>query len=463
MGRSSGVYKRCSCRSRVDGRLLGLRCPRMGERGHGSWFFTLELPAGRDGRRQRVRRGGFGSRVAAGQAREFLLGGDVDPDRSVVTVGQWLDVWMEMRSPLMSFSTRRLYAQHIHDYLKPHLGRVPLRDLTIGKTQAMFTSRMRTRAAVGELPLSGATLQRIRGVLRAALNGAIRRGLIEQNPARWVELPSGRRSRAVVWTEPRVAQWRATGERSRVAVWTVPQTITFLAAIRNHPLYVLYLLVTLLGLRRGEAAGLRWCDFDLDARVVTVSHQAQDHNGRTVICPPKTPGSVRAIALDHYLVAAVRQLRAVRLAGLPPGAVLTGFLFTNRHGNPLSPGYLTHTFRRLVDQANLPPIRLHDLRHGAASLSLAAGNDLKVVQELLRHASIVLTADTYTSVLPCLAHRAAEATAELVLGAPHPVRRAGRRPRRGSAGHPARQAAGRRRTTASVRADASGTTRSVAV
>jgi hypothetical protein len=73
----------------------------------------------------------------------------------------------------------------------------------------------------------------------------------------------------------------------------------------------------------------------------------------------------------------------------------------------------------LVREADLPPIRFHDLRHGAASLSLAAGNDLKSVQAMLGHESIVLTADTYTSVLPCLAHQAAEATAEL-------VRRAGR-------------------------------------
>jgi hypothetical protein len=91
----------------------------------------------------------------------------------------------------------------------------------------------------------------------------------------------------------------------------------------------------------------------------------------------------------------------------------------NSEGTHWSPSYITHTFRRLIRDADLPPVRFHDLRHGAASLSLAAGNDLKIVQALIGHASIVLTADTYTSVLPCLAHQAAEATADL-------VRRAGR-------------------------------------
>jgi integrase len=252
--------------------------------------------------------------------------------------------------------------------------------------------------------------------LHVALNGAIRRGLITHNPAHWVELPSGRRPRAVVWTEPRVAHWRATGERPAVAVWTAQQTAQFLHHIREHPLYPLYHLVALLGLRRGEVVGLRWCDLDLTARVLMVSHQVRDHNGRTVICPPKTETSIRVIALDHLTVSVLRRLSAIQRE-FSSSRELTGFLFTNQGGDPLSPGYVTHTFRRLTAEADLPPIRLHDLRHGAASLSLAAGNELKTVQAMLGHSSIVLTADTYTSVLPCLAHQAAEATAELVLRA----------------------------------------------
>jgi integrase len=76
-----------------------------------------------------------------------------------------------------------------------------------------------------------------------------------------------------------------------------------------------------------------------------------------------------------------------------------GWLFTHGDGRHWSPSHVTHTFRRLVREADLPPIRFHDLRHGAASLSLAAGSDLKSVQAMLGHESIVLTADTYTSVL----------------------------------------------------------------
>lgn len=88
----------------------------------------------------------------------------------------------------------------------------------------------------------------------------------------------------------------------------------------------------------------------------------------------------------------------------------TGYLFTTSGGQPLHPAYLTRQFRRLVEQSGLPPVRLHDLRHGAASLAHSAA-DLKTIQEQLGHTSIVLTADTWTSVVTDKHHKTAEATA----------------------------------------------------
>lgn len=98
-----------------------------------NWYFTLELPPDRHGGRQRVRQGGFVTKKAALHARGLLLGTDVNPDPAVVTVGQWLDVWMETKT--LAFSTRRVYAQHIRDYLKPYLGNVPLAELNTGRVQ----------------------------------------------------------------------------------------------------------------------------------------------------------------------------------------------------------------------------------------------------------------------------------------------------------------------------------------
>jgi integrase len=88
--------------------------------------------------------------------------------------------------------------------------------------------------------------------------------------------------------------------------------------------------------------------------------------------------------------------------------------FTQWDGSPLHPADVTDVFYELCRLAGLPPIRLHDLRHGAATLALAAGVEMKVVQRMLRHSSITVTADTYTTVLPQVAFAAAEATAAII-------------------------------------------------
>jgi hypothetical protein len=113
-------------------------------------------------------------------------------------------------------------------------------------------------------------------------------------------------------------------------------------------------------------------------------------------------------------------------------------VFTTSVGQPLHPDYLTRRFRSLVEQSGLPPVRLHDLRHGAASLAHSAGADLKTVHEQLGHTSIVLTADTYTSVLTDKHRKTAEATARLVLAA---AARGPSRRKRPSTGPPSKSAA----------------------
>jgi integrase len=124
-----------------------------------------------------------------------------------------------------------------------------------------------------------ATLKRIHATIRAALNAAVREQLIGDNPARYV-VPPARRPRAVVWTDEQIRLWRRTGVRPVVAIWTAAQTSQFLHSITGHRLYAAYHLSALRGLRRGEAAGLRWCDLDLDNRVAVInSQQPRGHRG----------------------------------------------------------------------------------------------------------------------------------------------------------------------------------------
>jgi integrase len=371
---------------------------------------AVELPTGPNGARRRLRRGGYRTRAEAHRALVGLRPPrPADPHRVLLSTGQWLVHWLVTRLRPRP-ATLGSYHQHIHQHLIPHLGGILLRELCLNDVQTAFAVLARIPTRYGRAR-AASTLHRIRATLRVALNAAVRRGLIEAHPARYLELPPASRPRAVVWTQARVAHWRDTGEHPTVAVWTVDQTVQFLHHIRHHRLYPLFRLITLVGLRRGEACALRWCDLDLHHRALVVCRQLQQHGGDLTVCDPKTAGSVRVIALDRLTVTVLRRHHATTALEGPVG----GFVFTNLRGDPIKPDRLGELFYRLVRDAELPPIRLHDLRHGAASLSLAAGNDLKTVQTMLGHSSIVLTADTYTSVLPDLAHHAAEATARLVL------------------------------------------------
>ena len=134
--------------------------------------------------------------------------------------------------------------------------------------------------------------------------------------------------------------------------------------------------------------------------------------------PLKTECSRRAVALDPETVIVLRAHRSRHERQfIKAGVTPEGWVLTHEDGEPLSPSYLTHKFNDLVEGTGLPPVRLHDLRHGAATLMLLAGNELKTIADQLGHSSVVLTADTYLSVAVELGLKAAAAAARLVLNA----------------------------------------------
>lgn len=145
----------------------------------------------------------------------------------------------------------------------------------------------------------------IRTTLRAALNSAIRQGVIQNNPARQIELPSRQRAHALIWTPGRVADWHATGIRPTVAVWTAVQLAAFLDSICQDRLYALWWLAALRGLRRSELAGLRWAD--LDHRQLMIVRARTTAGDQVFEGPPKSATSMRTIALDRHTVAVLRQ------------------------------------------------------------------------------------------------------------------------------------------------------------
>ncbi|MFI6162931.1 tyrosine recombinase XerC [Micromonospora haikouensis] len=396
----------------------------MPELKHGSWYFhcsTRNLL----GHTERIRRGGYPSEAAARRARDELLAlsRQEQAGRSW-TLARWLRYWLSTKTRIRP-TTRMHYTHDVERFLIPHIGHLILGDLSARQLTAAFGQIAATRNRSGQLQRP-CTLQHVHTTLRAALTGAVREGLLTTNPARHVELPARPRPQAQVWTEARVTDWKTTGERPTVAVWTPTQLAAFLDYVRDDSLFALWWLIALRGLRRGEAAGLRWSEVDLHAGQVSVVRQRTTAGYTVHEGPPKSASSRRSVALDQHTVRVLRQHRDRQHqragARATTGKVWhdSGYVFTGPDGMPIHPGYLTQRMRLLVNRAGLPPIRLHDLRHGAATLAREAGADLKAVQDQLGHATIQLTADTYTSVLPESARRAAEATARLVLDAGKP-------------------------------------------
>jgi integrase len=130
---------------------------------------------------------------------------------------------------------------------------------------------------------------------------------------------------------------------------------------------------------------------------MTISQQLGQLGGRLTAGPPKSQAGQRVIALDRTTVAALRAHRLRQQAERAAAGTQwrdTGYVFTSRYGAPVAPDRLTRIFRRLVADGGLPPVTLHGLRHGAATLALAAGTDLKIVQDQLGRSTITLTADT---------------------------------------------------------------------
>ena len=265
----------------------------------------------------------------------------------LLTTGQWLAHWLATRLRPRP-TTLRSYHQHIHQHLIPHLGGILLRELCLDHVQTTFAILARTPTRYGRAR-AASTLHRIRATLRVALNAAMRHGLIEANPARYLELPPTSRPKAVVRTQPRVAHWRATGEHPTVAVWTAQQTAQFLHHIRQHRLYPLFRLIILVGLRRGEACALRWCDLDLQHRALLISRQLQHHRGELALCETKTAGSVRLIALDRLTITVLRRHHTSTALEGHRG----GFVFTNLRGDPIKPDRLGELFHCLVRDADL--------------------------------------------------------------------------------------------------------------
>lgn len=388
--RGGSIYQRHlrSCPRDERGRLRSHKC-------RGPWAYWLLVGQDRDGRRRQVSKSGFSTKREAERALKELLAREHAEIAEVhrLTVGTYLHQWLEGKRSLRD-TTRGGYASNIRLYLDPYLGRILLAELRPHHLDPMYSDLL---SGTHDRIRAVATVHRVHATLRSALNSAVKRRLIPWNPALHVELPAPSRP--------------ATG------VWTPEQLGHFLDSIADHRLYALFHLVALAGLRRGEALGLRWADLDLDTATIRVSQQLLASSGGLHFGAPKTKSGVRSVALDAETVQVLRAHRAQQRSERARWGDLwldRQLVFTREDGEVMHPDNVTHMFQKLVARAELPRIRLHDLRHTSASLALAAGVPIKVVSSRLGHSTTAITSDLYTHVVPVVARDAADRIAAAV-------------------------------------------------
>ncbi|WP_336156670.1 site-specific integrase [Amycolatopsis sp. VC5-11] len=380
------------------------------------------------------------------------------------TVADYLRAWLPTIG--VRRATRVLYEGHIDNYLVPKIGKRPKNRLSVAHLTEMLAEieddnerirqnnadrtfltqliretpsrakKRELREQLAALPpyrrtVGKSTQQRIIATLRKAYNDGMnpQQGLTF-NPATHVKV-SAKKHKPMVWTPARVEKWRETGLRpGPVMVWMPEHAGVFLdyvevEAPEQLPMWHLFLYR---GPRRGEVAGLSWTEVHDATSEVEILTQLTEVAYEVEEGEPKSEESNRRFGMDATGMQLLREHRVRQTRErlrLGPAWVDSGRVFTRPDGSALRPSWIGDEFARHVEAAGLPPVRLHDLRHVAATLMLLADVSMKVVQETLGHASIALTSDVYSSVLPQMSQAAAEAAVSVV-------------PRRGASAQPAR-------------------------
>jgi integrase len=312
-----------------------------------------------------------------------------------LTMGAFLrDTWLPQKRRQVRATTAYRYSWFVDRYIDPAIGHVPLRRLRADHLDALYTELATTggRAGTGLAPK---TVLEVHMIVRAALDAAVSRHLVEHNVAH-----------AAHALLPRAAPTVARA-------WTASELARFLDQARSHRLYPALHLAAHTGMRRGEVVGLKWSDLDVAAKRVSVVRTMQCVGGRPVEFGVKTRTSRRCIDLDDTTIAHLEDWRQ-RLHGDGLACGRDDWMFCNRTSRFLNPQSLSQLFNRITTTAELPRIRFHDLRHTHASLLVAAGVPIKVVTERLGHAHPGFTMKTYQHVMPGMSAAAADQFAALV-------------------------------------------------
>lgn len=306
------------------------------------------------------------------------------------SVEAFLRMWLDDVRGRVRPRTFMGYESLLRLHAIPWIGEIPLAELGALELQRLYA----TLLAPGR-GLAAGTILNLHLVLTNALGQAMRWGLIERNPAQGAQPPRPERP-----------------EPLHVDVALAERLLAATAGTRFE-LPVALALAT--GMRRGEILALRWSDLDPDLSVAHVRRTLQATSEGLQFAPPKTRRSRRAVQLPAfvhpYLERERSRQRVVRQAF--PSPTEHDLVCVDGAGQPVHPDTFSSGWYSFCRRGGLPHVRFHDLRHAHATLMLLQGVHPKVVSERLGHASVGITLDTYSHVLPSMQSEAVRAFDEL--------------------------------------------------
>lgn len=348
------------------------------QRADGRWCATVSAGYNGSGRRRRKTIYGQTKRDVQEKLKR-LDPAAVIRDASALTVRDFLKRWIDNTArPAVAPTTYQRYEQIARLQVIPYVGGVRLTSLAAIHVEQLYADLRRDGVSPRGIQMAGTLLQ-------TALRHAVRLGLISHNPCQNVR-------------KPRTA-------KAEMRVLTAGQVAVFLKAAESDRLYAMYYLAIATGMRQGELFGLKWADIDFEGRSVFVQRTLEEISGKLRLKETKSVKGRRRIELPQRAVAA---LTAHRKRMLAEGNISAPVFCDATGGHLRRPNVHRRSFYPILKRAQLPRIRFHDLRHTAATLLLLAGVHAKIVSERLGHASIEITLNTYSHVLPTMQREAAD-------------------------------------------------------
>ena len=311
------------------------------------------------------------------------------------TLGAWIKLWYEVYAePRIRPNTKAYYTNYIENHIIPRIGSVPLNKLTTIQIQRFYNNLQKSGRVQRKNfpPLKDASLSPrvVRGVhtlLHNCLEQAVAERLILTNPAQGCKLPQLEKKEMKILPQEKIGLYLAEAEKRGL-----------LAAF--------YLELTT-GLRRGELLALLWTDLDVENMTISVSKQVNRINGELVVSQPKTPNSIRRLAIPQRAV----ELLVEEHTKHPHSP----YLFVSpKTGTMFDPDSFRHTHEKILKAIGAEHIRFHDLRHTFATLSLKYGVDVKTLSGALGHYDAGFTLSTYTHATEGMKRSAADTIGSVI-------------------------------------------------